>query len=555
MGRRIHLDVVSSENGLVVAPDLRAADAGAAMLRAGGNAVDAAVAACFAIGVVEPFMSGLGGGTWMVAALRQPEPRVVIVDGSVLAPGAGRPDMFSLAGGQPSGLYGWPRVVDDANIRGGSSIGVPGTVSALCRSQEQLGVLELAQVLAPAIELADNGSDVNWFCSAMTTLEMANLRRDDGCASIFLPQGLPLRGPGLEPPDRLNQSALARTLAEIAREGEKAFYLGPIASSIVSTVRGAGGVMTLADLENYAAKVDAPVSEGAYGDWRIIGPYGTGAGTVIQALQLFAAAGRPESPPERASAWATALRLSFEDRFDYMSANTSERHVTDELLAEDYTLARFEADRKGRSRPIPPSASGTNVTSGGAPRKAGCTSHITAVDQAGNVVSVTQTLLDLFGARVLDPETGVLLNDGMMWFDPRPGRAASVRPGAPGMTAASPILLLRQGRAIAALGASGGRRVISSVAQLAAGVMDCHGSLQALIEAPRLHVEARAAVLDVRFPPEVVERLQAGGYEVTMAEEEPTTWHFGRPNGVVAENEGGWSAGLDPNKPGAAVSA
>lgn len=199
MVRHTHLDEVVSEAGIVSAPDARAAAAGTEVLRAGGNAVDAAVATALAISVVEPHTSGLGGGTWMVVSLTNPE-RCVVVEGPVVALSAARPDMFRvLPDSGPTGLYGWPTVENDANIAGSLSVGVPGTVSALHTAQAALGVLEFRDVVLPAVRLAADGIEVNWFTSALTVQEAARLAADPGCADLFLPGGLPLKPTGLSP--------------------------------------------------------------------------------------------------------------------------------------------------------------------------------------------------------------------------------------------------------------------------------------------------------------------------------------------------------------------
>lgn len=555
MTRHVHLEEVSSDGGLVAAPDIRAAEAGASMLRAGGNAVDAAVAAAFAIAVVEPFMSGLGGGTWMVSASREPE-RYVVVEGSVRAPWAARPDMFALAADGATGLYGWPRVVDDANVIGARSVGVPGTVAALCLAQERLGRLRREQVLEPAIRLAADGIEVNAFCSALIVQEAANLRKDPGCAALFLPDGLPLRSQGQLPPDRLRQPALAQTLQVIAAEGTTDFYQGGIGDAIVDTVASAGGILSRKDLADYRARMFESPLKGAYRGTAILGPAGTGVPTVIQALQLFEAAGSPVESAPRALAWARALRLAFGDRFTYMCADPAVDVPWEGLLSPIYARALFEASLAGRPVPKPHDFAGvprSQLTShASAPERSGCTSHISTVDRWGNMVSLTQTVLDLFGARLLEPETGILLNDGMMWFDPRPGTINSIRRAAPGLTAVSPVILVSERGPMAAIGAAGGRKLISCTAQVAAAVV-AGTSLQEAIESPRIHTELDAVLVDARESRSVVDGLQDAGFPVEVVQEELATFYFGRPHGILIDANGIRRGGADPIKPSGVV--
>ncbi|GAA1000396.1 gamma-glutamyltransferase [Acrocarpospora macrocephala] len=514
--------------GLVTAPDPRAAHAGALMLRAGGSAVDAAVATAFAIGVVEPYMSGLGGGAWLV--IREPGARTATtVSGPIRAPGLARADMFPLApGADPAGLYGWPAVAGDANIVGPLSVGTPGAVAALCRAHARFGLLPLAEVLAPAIELAEEGHQTNWFASSAICAEARNLRGFPDSAALFLPDGLPLRGPSQGPGDRLVQPRLAAVLREIADGGPDQFYRGRAGQAIAAFVGARGGPLRTADLAGYEA-VEAEIDPVEIGPLRLYGPLSTGVVTVAEALQIVEAAGRRGLDPGP-RLWARALARAFDDRLREVSPEQSGW----ERLAGAEHAERVVAEWH---HPLP-------VTRG--PAKAGCTSHLSAVDGRGMTVALTQTVLDLFGSRLVEPETGIVLNDGMMYFDPRPGQVTSISPGAAGLSAVSPIIVGGPGGE-AVLGASGGRRIISAVAQIIARWRD-GATLQAAVEAPRLHAEGRRVWLDRRQESAAAD-LAAAGHDVQVVEEEPTTWHFARPGGVERRPGRGWAPGVDRMKP------
>ena len=343
--------------GVVAAPDERAAQAGVSMLHMGGNAVDAAVAAAFAIGVVEPHMSGLGGGTWLVASMRDLE-RHVLVEGPMTSPLAATPDMFSLAEPErTSGLYGWPAVEDDANYVGHRSIGVPGTVAALCAAQNRFGRLRLEQVLAPAIALADGGIDVNWFTSSAIVQEARQLIRDPGCADLFLPDGFPLRPPGFSPGDRLRQPALAQTLDAIAQMGQQGFYEGPVAKCLVDHVRAGGGLLSLADLAAYRARTNSAPVVGTFGEANIIGTQFTGTPTVVQALNLFEIAsagwGEAHAADDVALAWVEALRLAHLDRMTWMTADPDVHVPWRTLLSRPYASELWRSHTTQSARPDP----------------------------------------------------------------------------------------------------------------------------------------------------------------------------------------------------------
>ncbi|MCF6466942.1 hypothetical protein FAF44_00740 [Nonomuraea sp. MG754425] len=516
-----------ADGGLVTAPDPRAAEAGAAMLRAGGSAVDAAVAMAFAVGVVEPFMSGLGGGAWLV--VRRPgAASATTVSGPLRAPALATPGMFRLTpSASGTGLYGWPAVEDDANIVGPRSVAVPGAVAALCRAHARFGRLPLADVLAPAIELAEAGHETNWFASSAICGQARLLRDSPAAARLFLPDGLPLRGPSTGPGDPLVQPALARVLREIAGGGPQAFYEGRAAHAIATAVADGGGPLRQADFAAYTAdEQDVPPVE--IGSLRLWGPLATGVITVAQALHLVEAA-RNRGLEPGPLLWARVLSRAFGDRL---------RDVrTDETASWAHLATAAYAEEIAAGRPAPFDG----------PAKAGCTSHMSAVDGAGMTVALTQTVLDLFGSRLVEPETGIVLNDGMMYFDPRPGRVTSIAPGAAGLSAVSPLVLAGPDGAEATLGASGGRRIISAVAQIAARWHDGH-DLQDAISAPRLHAEGGKVWLDRRAA-RAAGDLTRAGFDVMTVTEEPTTWHFARPNGIARRAGGPWAGGVDPLKP------
>lgn len=555
MVRHVHADEVRHDAGLVAAPDERIAEAGAEALRRGGNAVDAAVGAAFACTVIEPFMSGVGGATWMTIALPDPEV-LTTVDGSMETPGAARPDMFTLVDPDgadgPSSAYEWPLVENFANYVTGSAVTVPGTVAALCEAQERFGRLPLAEVLEPAIRLAADGIEVNWYFAAITANEASLLRRDPGCAEVFMPRGLPLRGPGWRPAQRLVQAELAETLVKIGHEGRDGFYAGPVAESIVGTVRELGGVLSTDDMAQYRAAVSPPVTV-AGRSVAAHGPPMSGVPTVAQAVHLYRAAhGHDPGAGERAEAWARAFRLAIDDRLRYLTRAAGEEAAWDGIMAPDYVQALVRADADRATLPSPPGVADEERVAVGAEDTgpSSHTTHLSVVDRDGGMVSLTQTVLSLFGAHVLDPGTGVTLNNGMAYYDPRPGTVNEIRPRVRNLTNSSPLVLTEGARATAAFGASGGRRIVSGVAQMLAALDDGATSMQAVIEEPRIHAEQQLVTLDARWGDGAEERLRDAGYRVEVVEEGPLTWHFARPNGVLVGEGGVRVGGVDPHKPG-----
>jgi gamma-glutamyltranspeptidase/glutathione hydrolase len=570
---RFHCDEVLSSGGLVTAPDPLVAAAGAEVLRAGGNAVDAAVAAAFAEGVAEPPMAGVGGGVTMTIALRDPD-RTAVVEGHMVAPLEAGPEHYPIAERQPSATLapgGWsvtffnqPAVEGLVNVMGAKAIAVPGAVAALLEAHQRYGRLPRADVMRPAIGLAADGFRVNWFVAACAASDMPNLMRDPGCSEVFLPRGAPIRGALDRPAARLRQPRLARTLELIAAEGGDAFYRGAIGESIVRTVRELGGLLSMADLDAYRPIIREPAERVPYRSYELLGAATSGLSTVAASLHLYelgAASGRQGTGAARhddAVAWARALKLAFEDRFRYMTADDTVSVPWDTLMSATYARARFDADEAGRQPPDPYSFA-ADAAPGAEPvgrhGASGHTSQISVVDADGNLVSMTATILADFGARVLDPETGVLLNNGMAYFDPTPGVVNGIRPGVQVLSAMSPTILVEHGRGpVAALGASGGRRIISGVAQIVAAVTRGM-TLQDAIEQPRIYAESNDVLMETTWPRVAAEAVEAAGFNVVPVFEEPTTVHFARPNGVTIGSDGTRRSGVDPKKPGGAAVA
>lgn len=554
-------DEVESDGGLVTAPDEQVAEAGAAVLRRGGNAVDAAVAAAFADGVVQPSMAGMGGSTVMTLALREPD-RLVAVDGGMVTPEAATPDEFPLAGEAAQGtasFYGWPAVIGDDNIVGPKSVTVPGSVPALLQAHEEFGALPLESVLEPAVRLAADGVDVNWFFASVLAAEAEHLRADETCAELFLRDGLPLRGPGILPPDRLVQPRLAATLERLGTEGVEAFRTGAIARSLVECVRSRGGLLALEDLAAFRPRI-GEAAAATFGDHVVAGVPGTGFPSVVEVLNLLAAgaeaggggadgggAGRP--PVVR---WAEALRLAGADRARYGSTDPQRPPPWDTLVAPEYARERLRRARAGEERPdawgLADTGTGAGSASSGGTTAMGHTSQVSVVDAAGNMVSVTQTLLNEFGSRVVDPATGIVLNDGMAYFDTRPGSLNGIGPRRWALSAMTPVVVCRDGRPRAAFGASGGPMIVSGVAQMVDAV--ARGwSMQEACEEPRIHAGPAGVALDERWPRGTDEALREAGFDVRVVGEGPTTVKFARPNGVLVDDDGVRRSGLDPAKP------
>ena len=496
-----------ARDGMVTAEHHLAAEAGIEMLRDGGNAVDAAVAAAFVMGVVEPFTSGIGGIAGLV--IRRADGTVVSIEGPTRAPLGARADMFELMGdGSRAGMYLWPAVKGGANVDGATSVTVPGQAAALCLALERYGSLPRARVMEPAIRLARDGFEIDWYVALSFAMYAERLWKAGEARRIFFrPSGAPLRPPiGTEPSDRVVQTDLARTLECIVREGPEVLYRGEIAKAIVNDVRANGGVLGAADLAKYEARVGTPLQT-MYRGHRVITLDGlTGGPTIARALTVL-----------------DAFPLGAKER-----GGVDHLHLVAEALRASF-LHRFS-------------------------QRADHTTHLNVVDKDRTMVALTQTLGQGFGSGFVPKGTGIVLVDGMTWFDPVPGHPNSIAPGKQVLWAGSPTLIVRDDQPLLAVGAPGGRKIMSAVPQAIVNVVDFGDGPQDAVNRPRVHDEGEGLLVDSRIPEEVREGLGALGHQVEVKEETLMSAWFARPNAIMIDPKTGeLRGGVDQNKPAVAI--
>lgn len=542
------IEVVSSD-GMVCAMQPLAAEAGAEILRRGGNAIDAAVATAFAVGVVEPFMSGVGGVAWMIYRDGSTG-ETLCIDGSSTLPKTIRPDMFELlAPEQRSGLYGWRATRDDAANTGWLSPAVPGTPALLNEAHRRSGRLPWRDILGPAIALAEKGFEVSDYVATLISANWDRLGRfPESKRTFFRPNGAPLAPSiGYGPGDRLVQTDLAETLRLIAEEGADVVYRGKIARLIAEDMARNGGLVSEAELASYRVRVFEP-HRADYRDYQVLGQLeNTGYATLVEALQIiegFDLARAGFQSIDAVHLAAESIRRAFLDRLKYLGDATlmpvpyrgvvSRAYAAERRASIDPLRATpeegpgdpwpYDPDREAAGSAARPSSGGeTNTT------------HITVVDRDRNMVSLTSTLGAMFGSGVVVKGTGITLNNATMWFDPEAGAVASIGPGKRIMSASSHTLVLRDGAPFVAIGSPGGRRVISAVLQCIVNLADFGVGMQAAISAPRVHSEGRETSVSHRFPQEVIEGLRRIGHVVAVRDDVLGTSWFARPNGVMID--------------------
>jgi gamma-glutamyltranspeptidase/glutathione hydrolase len=445
---------------------------GVEILKAGGNAADAAVAVGFALAVVYPEAGNLGGGGFTL--VRMADGRVAGIDYREVAPLAATRDMFLDDSG---------RVTSKSTV-GPLASGVPGAVAGLVGLHQRFGVLPLARVMAPAIRLAEQGFMVDSLL-AQSLSRHASLIGQFAGASVFLPNGQPLPYG-----TTLRQPALARTLRMIA-DSASSFYTGALARDVAADLRGAGSVITEDDLARYTAEWREPLRGTYRGHTLITMPPPSSGVIVLETLNILEGFEKlpAHGTARQAHLVAAALQRSFTDRNAKLGDPAFVQIPLAELSSKSYA-AKLRASIGERAAAtaalVPPVSEGSHTT------------HYSVVDAAGSAVATTTTINDLYGSGVYLPTVGFFMNDEMDDFAARPGfpnafglvqgEQNAIQPGKRMLSAMSPTIVLdRSGRPLLVLGARGGPRIISAIAQTIVNVLDHGMTITDAVNAPRVH--------------------------------------------------------------------
>jgi gamma-glutamyltranspeptidase / glutathione hydrolase len=506
---RVEKPIAISRDGLVVLQSATAAAVGADVLRSGGNAVDAAIATAFALAAVEPWNSGLGGIGYMV--VQRPGSDAQVVDFAAVAPRDLDAKSFPLTGSPGPDLFAWPQVEDDRNVRGPLAIAVPGAVDGYGLALERFGSRPLADMIAPAMALVETGIAIDWYASLKILAVAGDLARHAQSRRIWLKSDLPPLHLVGTPMPRVKLGPLADTLRRIADTGRRDFYEGELARRLAADIRAAGGVLSAGDLAAYRARI-VPAQTFAYrGETIATAPELTAGPTlrdVLGRLQEQRFGARPDAA--FFISLAEALHESYARR-----------------LAQMGDVERVDAS----------------------------TTHVSAVDRDGMLVSLSTTLLSSFGSRYVSPSTGILMNNGIMWFDPRPGRPNSIGPGKRPLSNMCPVVASGAGRPWLTVGASGGRRIVGAVAQLLTFVIDFGLDAAAAAHHPRIDVSGGPVTnVDLRLSAEIVEAMRSR-LEVAQLEHTAYPTNYACPNVIVRRDDGNWEGIADVMTPGSGAAA
>ena len=525
---------VTSANGIVSAQHRRAAEAGAAVLAKGGDCIDAVIATSFALGALEPWMSGIGGGGAMVL-YRAKEKRFEVIDFGMCAPqGLNVADYAMTGEGAASDLFPWPRVQGDRNLHGPGSVAVPGVVAGMEAAFKRYARLDWKDLVLPAAAMAREGLLVDWFTTENIASGAADLRRYPSSAADFLRDGLPPTPMwGIRAQVRLPRPRYAATLETLAAQGPRAFYEGSVAQQIGREMEAAGGALRASDLAAYQVRVGNTLAIPYRHATVHATPELTAGPTLAHTLKLLSAWSATSAMPDAAAyaAYGNALQAAYRERLKDMGDADGKRALGAEHIAP------------------------------------ACTSHFNVVDAEGNMAAVTQTLLSIFGSKFVTPDSGILMNNGIMWFDPEPGKANSLAGGKrclcnytpviahiPAQAdGGKPLVVAGSGASMAAdplperflaLGASGGRRILPAVVQMLSFAIDYGMNLDTAFHAPRIDASEGAVLIgDTRLDAATQAALGAA-FDYEQAAVQTMPMKFACPSAVMrtataADSSGG----------------
>jgi len=485
--------------GMVVTNHPLASAAGAEMLAAGGNAVDAAIAALFTLSVVEPMMVGpLGGG---LAHLRFPDGRHTVIDGMSTCPLATGPDTFTP---DPNAVPGTMDAVGRLNALGRTSVAAPGNLMAWTQMLARFGTFPLADVTEPAIRHAARGFRATPYLHDCVTDCAADMLRDPEIARVFLPDGSPVKAG-----DRVSNPNYAETLRLITREGPGVLYGGALGKTYTDDMARHGAYLAMADLTGYRTR-ERDILRGSYRGFEITGPPPPSSGPLhisqmLNILEGFDIGALGFGSADTVHLIAEAMKIAFADRTAATGDPDFVRVPVAKLLSKEYAAERRAA--------IDPSRAQT-WSAGVAPEEGAHTTHLTVADKSGLIVAATQTINSLFGARYMVPGTGMIPNNYLYVFTPQAGQANSIAPGKRVTSSMSPLIVLRDGVPQFALGLPGGLRIFPSAMQAVINLIDHEMSMQDAVEAPRVWTQGYALEIEPGIPDSVATDLRARGHDI-----------------------------------------
>lgn len=525
---------------MIVAPQPEAVEAGWEMLRDGGNAIDAALATAFTQGVVDPLMSGIGG----LGSLQIFDPKSgehLVYDGLSTCPAAATPGMWEkIFIRECADGFGFV-LKDFVNELGHWAVTTPGILRVFGPVHQRFGRKPWAALFDQAIAHAEDGWTVRPHVYTMFSLDEAWIGRvayqrklaftPDGARLYLRPDGTPKRVG-----DPVRNPELAQTLRGIARDGAESFYTGEIARRIADDMAAKGGPLTLEDLRTYKPELRQPIKIAYRGRVFALPPPPAGGIVVAEMLRIlehFDLVSLGHNSSEYIRVVAEAMKIAGRDKEEHIGDPAFQPAPIERLLSDDYAARCAAGIKRGEKVDF---ARMTGDAKG--------TTTISCVDADGMVVSLTHTLGAPSG--VIVPGTGFMLNGGMNWYDPRPGRAGSIAPGKRRFSSMTPTIVFENGKPVATLGAPGGAWIGVAILQVILNVFDWGMTMQEAVQAPRFSATTNTIDIGNRIPRRTERELKAMGYTVKRW---PATFPFAAPHGITMF-DGVLEGGADPQRDG-----
>jgi len=532
------------KRGMIVAPQPEAVEAGAEIFKAGGNAVDAAIACALVQGVVDPQMCGIAGFGSLHLYLPS-KGKHLLIDCHGRVPASARPDMWAhLIEGEARDGFGF-FLKGKVNDIGYQAIATPGSLKAYHEAHSEFGRLPWREIMQPAIAHAEAGFIVRPAVRAYwveddgigRALVVDRLRFSaSGRRIYFRPDGEPWQvGARVKNPD------MARTLRRLAEEGAEDFYQGEIAREIAEDMTKNGGLITLDDLRNYKTRRTKPLW-GLYRGHRIATSQPPGGGVMLlemmNMLENFDLGGLGHNSDEYIRVVAEAMKRATSDKDRYVGDPDFVRVPLEQLTSKDYARSHAEAIRRGEK---------AKVERLEKKPEAADTTHISAIDAEGNAVSMTHTLGSPSG--VITEGLGFMYNGAMAVFDPRPGRAGSLAPGKSRFSSMCPSIVFKGEEPHLVIGAPGGTHIVMGVLQAILNVIDHGMSILEAIAAPRFSATSDSIDVSNRIPAYTTRALEAKGYQIVRSAK---SYMFASVHGIKID-DGRWSGAADPGRDGMAL--
>lgn len=540
--------------GMVSSVHPQATQAGVDVLESGGNAIDAAVAVQFALNVVQPHSSGIGGGGFMVVYDAE-EDELYSVDNRERAPLGATPDMFLDDDGEPLPFQ--------ERRTSGNAVGVPGTLRAADVAIKRFGTMELSTLVDPAVDLASEGGETVTVDEPLASAIEENKEVFNGAAQkVFAPDGN-----SLSEGDELVQPDLADTLCAIQKNGSEAFYKGEIGEAIAETVQDAGGSMRPLDLGRYNVTIDhpeyAPFRDVTVRTQSLPSSGGLTIGQILALVEPLDLRDYGRQSPETYEALLEAFGLAYADRGAYMGDKAFVDIPWQGLFDDDYLALRREQvapDGQASGTPEPgapwdyqpgsPYRTASHAGDDTEPqsRDTGQTTHFTVADSEGNLVSWTSTIEQFFGSGMMVPDYGFMLNNELTDFDSVPGGPNEVQPDKRPLSSTSPTIVFRDGEPFMTVGSPGGKTIITTVAQIILNVVEFDMSLQKAIAAPRVYKDTDPEIYwEPGVPKGVRKNLEEAGFTFR-----PDSRQLGNAQAILVDGDE-YVGVADPRRDGSVV--